>query len=275
MTKGHVIPQSVGGKLFAYNECRHCNGRLGYGPEAALVGDPAVRSAAEAVADQIPELIDRMRRRKGFIARSDAGLLVRAVADADTGNFKILQTRQPDESRTAPTADIRSEIETTLSRRGLQPEEITAELRRFDQAPPDVAVSIGGEFVIRKGSVTGFGLPHDDPIVPDVTLLAIGYRYLAGCVGSLIYDSVFDPIRDAIKTNGLAQPGVWHIEPYWTRQPEPWHGLAIKEDQPHVVVYVRLFGDLIWLVHFAAVSLKKDCPPYRINLADGAEIIGS
>jgi len=40
MTKGHVIPQSVGGKLFAANECKRCNELFGHGPEAALVGDP-------------------------------------------------------------------------------------------------------------------------------------------------------------------------------------------------------------------------------------------
>jgi hypothetical protein len=54
MTRGHVIPESVGGKLFAENECKGCNGRFGHGPEAALVGDPAIRSTAEAIADEIP-----------------------------------------------------------------------------------------------------------------------------------------------------------------------------------------------------------------------------
>src|SRR4051812_16243689 len=91
MTKGHVIPQSVGGKLFAHNECKRCNGRFGHGPEAVLVGDPAVRAAAEAIAQKIPDLIERMRRRKVFVAEGDTGVLVRAVADADTGDFKILQ----------------------------------------------------------------------------------------------------------------------------------------------------------------------------------------
>lgn len=273
MTRGHVIPQSVGGRLFAFNECKRCNARFGHGPEAVLVGDPAVRAAAEAVAEQIPELIEQMRRRKVFVAEGDTGVLVRAVVDGDTGDFRILQTSQGDGSRTAATADIRSEIETTLSRRGFEPEEIADALRRFDHAPRGVPVSIASEFVIRKDSVAGFSLPYDDPIVPDVTLLAIAYRYLAGCVGSLIYERAFDPIRDAITTNALSRPGVWHVEPHWTRQAEPWHGLAVKETQPHVVVYVRLFADLIWLVHFERIALKNDCVPYRIDLADGAEII--
>jgi hypothetical protein len=39
MTKGHVIPQSIGGKLYACNECKRCNDRAGHGAEAAPVGD--------------------------------------------------------------------------------------------------------------------------------------------------------------------------------------------------------------------------------------------
>lgn len=109
MTRGHVIPQSLGGKLYAYNECKRCNDRAGHGAEAALIGDPAVRAAAELIAEQIPGLIRRMRQRKVFIAQSDTGLLVRAAPD-DGDEFKILQTRQPDGSRTAsmPTSAPRS-----------------------------------------------------------------------------------------------------------------------------------------------------------------------
>lgn len=272
MTKGHVIPQSLGGRLYACNECKRCNERAGHGAEVALVGDPAVRSAAESIAEQIPGLIRRMRRRKVFIAQSESGLLVRAAPDDGGGEFKILQTRLPDGSRTASDADVRAEIETTLAHRGFAPERIAEELQRLDGAPPGTAVSIGGEFVIRKGSVGGFGLPYDEPIVPDVALLLIAYRYLAACVDGLVYGAPFDPMREAIASSSPPKLGIWHVEPRWTRSPQPWHGLAIKETQPHVVVYVRLFADLIWLVHFEQIALKRnDCSSYRIQLADGSE----
>jgi hypothetical protein len=216
-----------------------------------------------------------MRRRKVFVAESDTGLLVRAVSANDGADFKILQTKQGDGSRTAATEDIRAEIETTLARRGFSSEEVADELHRLDEGPLDTPVSIGGEFVIRKGTVEGFGLPYDDPIVPDVTLLSIAYRYLAGCIGSAIYGTPFDAIREAIRTNALAQDGVWRVEPFWTRQPEAWHGLAIKETRPQVVVYVRLFGDLVWHVHFERIALKTDnCASYRIDLDDGTEHFG-
>jgi hypothetical protein len=42
--------------------------------------------------------------------------------------------------------------------------------------------------------------------------------------------------------------------------------------RPHVVVYVGLFGDLIWLVYFEQIALKAEsCVPYRIDLTDGSE----
>ena len=45
--------------------------------------------------------------------------------------------------------------------------EVADELRTFDEAPPGLSVSIAGEFVIRKGSIGGFSLPCDEPVVPD------------------------------------------------------------------------------------------------------------
>jgi HNH endonuclease len=277
MTQAHVIPRSVGGALFAYNECKRCNERFGHGPEAVLVGDPAVRSAAEGVGPAIPDLIRRMRRRRVFEARSDTGVLVRAVADSESESesFKVLQARQPDGSRTASTDAIRAEIETTLRRRGLPDERISRELRRMEEAPDNAPVSIGGQFVIRKGAVGEFSVPFDDPLIPDVTLLGIAYRYLAGCIGSNIYDLAFQPIRDALTDSSLAEPGVWRVAPYWTRNPEPWHGLAVKQLHPHVIVYIRLFADLVWQVHFEQIALKSECgAPYRLDLRDGSEQFG-
>jgi hypothetical protein len=275
MTRGHVIPQSVGGKLYAFNECKRCNGRLGHAAEAALVGDPAVRSAAESVAKDIPDLIRQVRRRRVFMAQSETGLVVRAVAQ-EGGDFKILQTPQPDGSRTASDADIRAEIEKSLLRKGISARQVAEELRRLDEAPPDASLSVGGEFVVRKGTVTAFGLPPEDPIVPDVTILLIAYRYLAGCVGSLIYGTAFDPIRNAIRKGLLPQQGIWRVEPRWTRKSQPWHGLAIASAQPHVVAHVRLFGELVWLVHVEQIALSTgNLITYTIDLTDGDEQIGS
>ena len=110
---------------------------------------------------------------------------------------------------------------------------------------------------------------------PTSTFLGIAYRYLACCIGSVIYDSAFQPIRDAIIASSLPQEGVWRVEPYWTRKPEPWHGLAIEQIEPNVFVYVRLFGDLIWRVRFEQIALKTGTGlPYRLDLTDASEHIG-
>jgi len=88
-----------------------------------------------------------------------------------------------------------------------------------------------------------------------VTLLGIAYRTSRAASGVSFYDSAFEPLRAAVRNSALPQERVWKVEPHWTRTPEPWHGLAVREVRPHVVVYVRLFGDLIWLVHLEQIKL--------------------
>ena len=47
LTKAHVIPRSIGGKLWARFLCEECNGRSGTAIEADLVNDPTVRHLVE------------------------------------------------------------------------------------------------------------------------------------------------------------------------------------------------------------------------------------
>src|SRR4051794_1002287 len=43
LTKAHLIPEFLGGNLFAYNECKGCNSELGSKIEAAIRKAPQIR----------------------------------------------------------------------------------------------------------------------------------------------------------------------------------------------------------------------------------------
>jgi hypothetical protein len=66
----------------------------------------------------------------------------------------------------------------------------------------------------------------------------------------------------------------WRVDSRLADRPhESWHGLAISQLDPHVVVHLRLFGQLAWNVAFTTVALsrKPKVTAYEIDLtrADG------
>ena len=276
LTKAHIIPTAVGGRLFSPLECDACNRRLGHAIEARLKSDPCVRFGIEALSNRAPaRLRARMRGREPFVA-ADGDVTVRARV-TDDGGYRVRDTRQADGSVVKDSRRARDDIATTLARRGASASNIAAALDRLDEAPDGNLVQLAPGLAARKGSVTFFQPDLSvTPLVPDTCPLAIAYRFLAlSAAGPSIYAPTFDAVRAALR--GEPDTDGWHVD--WRvadRPHEPWHGLAISRFQPHVVVHVRLFGQLVWDVAFTTVALSRepDISAYEIDLthADGERV---
>jgi len=135
-------------------------------------------------------------------------------------------------------------------------------LRRFDQAPENIRVTVAPGFDIVKWTVTSvepalderrllvrFDGGEDSLQGAGITVLKIAYEYLAPHLGVNIFGHGFSPIREALVRNNTS------LCPYrveWKRgpKPAPYHGLAVEKRPPYLVIQVRLFGDLVYHVHF-------------------------
>jgi hypothetical protein len=273
LTKAHVIPAAVGGRLFSRLECRACNGRLGHAIEAGLKSDPCVRFGVEALGDRTPaRLRARMLAREPFVA-ADGDVTVRARA-TDDEVYRVQDTRQPDGSIVKDSGRARDDVATTMARRGASDSQIAAALHRLDEASQRDLVRVAPGLAARKGSVTVLAPDLSaSPLVPDTCPLAIAYRFLAlSAAGPSIYVPDFDGVRAALR--GEPNTVGWRVDWRVANRPhEPWHGLAISQLQPHVVVHLRLFGQMAWDVAFTTVALSRspETTAYEIDLtrADG------
>jgi hypothetical protein len=268
MTRAHVIPAAVGGQLSVPFECLGCNHRLGRTVESRLKHDPCVRVGIEAIADRVPRLASRMRAQAPFVAIDEG---VRVDAHWARDRFRVRDTPQPDRSIVKGPGRARADIETSLRRAGASQAEITRALSSHDEAPLCELVPLARGLKIRKGQVAGFQPDRArGGRVEDECLLAIAYRFLAIGIGETVYSPALDGIRAALSEH--SDDADWRVDWLIARRPhEPWHGLAIRELTPHVVVEVRLFGQIAWDVTFVTVGLAF--PPratvYEIEL-DGA-----
>jgi hypothetical protein len=274
LTKAHVIPAAVGGRLSVAFECGPCNSRLGHAIEAPLKNDASIRFAIETLDDRLAYRRSRTHPRELYAA-TDSELAVRAVREA--GNYRVLDTPQADGSLVKDTARAREDLATTLRRRGAGSEEIQAALRSLAAADVGDRVELGRGVAARKGSVQSFTPDLSrSGTVPDACVLAIAYRFLALVAGTGIYAAALDPIRTALL--GSADQSGWETTWLLARRPhEPWHGLALTQLRPRAVVHVRLFGQLAWDVAFTGIAFgtKPAVSTYEIRLdGEGREAFG-
>ena len=265
LTKAHVIPQAIGGRLAARFLCARCNSTLGGKVEAGLKRDPQVRLAIEAL-KSVPAIM-KMRDGQLFVGRART-LHVRAKARG--GTYQLLPSPQQDGSLVVDADDARDQIAKTLSRRGATEKQINEAIGAHDAPAEGQRVDVAPGFAIRKGSFAGFDPSLSSPLVPDLCAVSIAYLWAALAVGKAIYGPALDPVRRALRGGDAAAS--FGVEPLRAAcDYEPWHGLVVQRSKPNLVAQIRLFGQIAWLVHFAQVALVADAssiPGYRLDLAD-------
>jgi hypothetical protein len=258
LSKEHLIPEAIGGVLTCQFLCRKCNSTLG-SYESRLKEDPAVRLAAGNLRSQLPSLYESICEGQSFVAHSARGP---ARGVYKRGQFKVSASSQPDGSLILPTEDAGPALERMLSKGGFESSQIAEALRRFDDAPEDVPVTVAEGFDILKWRITGVDPALDGRLLmvrfeggeellqgAGIVLVKIAFEYLALHLGVVVLGSRFDPIREALQQNA---PSRCPHRVEWRRGSglAPFHGLVVEKKPSYVVVQARLFGELVFRVHF-------------------------
>lgn len=91
-----------------------------------------------------------------------------------------------------------------------------------------------------------------NPLIPAKT----AYEFLACHLSSAIYEEVkqLSKIRDSLIKCEL-NPNVIQVERLTSNKYEPFHGIYFEGNDPHAKVQVRLFGWLVFRVHFLELSV--------------------
>jgi len=268
MTVEHVIPQALGGALCCRFLCKPCNDRLGQ-IEAALKRDPGVRLSAEAIKHRTPAVWARVSEDQPFVGIGPQGNI---PGTFKRGQFKVRAQKSVDGSLIQPTDAARRNLSRMLEHKRLSAAEVAEALARFDEAPEGSRVAIIAGIEIAKWPIEKISPvlagPRVNPIVP----VKIAYEYLALHVGDAILGPALDPIRALLAERQGAGTEFYSLEELRAGHPRPFHGLVIEPDQSHVIVQVRLFGNVAFRVHFINVRLRgaTRCA-YTHDLVSGEE----
>lgn len=272
-TEAHVIPESLGGKLWAPFLCKQCNSDMGR-LEGILPKDVMILDLVDRLRGLLPQdLATSIYRRAGYFADSEEFGRIRA-------RFDERLTLEPKESETIRgERNTLRQIESALGRDGADDATIKEKLSEFGKAPDGTRFAFPGLTVVK-------GIPldalewkrtYDEPIVSRAVPLGIGYLYLALCIGGHVYGKALEPTREELRRAMAGDETLekeWPFKPMRTnKSPEPRHALAAKQEKDGVLIRVFCFRELVWLVRFPGVALRGVEPFYQIDLVGGKEML--
>lgn len=270
MTSEHIIPEAIGGRLEIHFLCKPCNDRLGHSVEAAVRTDASIRLAVEQLAAKIPHIATMLRENQKYRAKSLGGTVPGKVKK---GKFSVTPHRLPDGSLVLPASDARQAVTRIISNQSADPSILEAALHRFDTAPANSRVRINDNLDVARWAINEVTPELQPGSINDLVLLKIAYEFFACHVGAAIYERnvSFDGIRAALVSSRL--PANVEIEYGHAKQYEPFHGLALMEDEERSFVLIRLFGWLAFRVRFKNLAYKGPRFSYMLELDTRAETL--
>ncbi|MCP9487844.1 MAG: HNH endonuclease [Gaiellaceae bacterium MAG52_C11] len=274
-TRGHVIPESIGGRLWSPFLCKDCNSKMGT-LEDKLLGDVSVIGVVEQLLPELPPKVGlNIHSRAGYFRDDEQHGRLYAKPRRDDGGLELSTM----DEKTRRDEDVRAEVRKKLRAASVADDQIKAKLAEYDAASPGQEFEIvPGERVRKPISVAGqaFSRTWDEPIVPAVVPLGIAYLFLACCIREEIYEARFDAVREVLlQTIGGAADAAskWTID--WLRTPDvpvaALHGLAFEEVGGEATVRVVIFRWLVWRVHFPMLEPPMKRTHYSRYLETGDE----
>ena len=255
MTRAHLIPESIGGFLWARTHCQTCNSHFGATVEAGVKDDPGIRLAIErALAGELPDLARTFAEGQLYIAKSPHGVFEAKVRG---GEFEMRSSTNDSGTLTQDSQMARKSVQTMLERDGLTSEQIQAALVRLDNAGEGDLTPLTDSLAVRHGVLEGWDLPWNGDIVSLAFPAVVGFHFLALCIGPAIFHEGFNGVRDAIRVGETRS--VHHVVESLRadRGYQPHHLVGIAQTMPHIVLSLHLFGERAWRVHLPLLSAAK------------------
>ncbi len=269
LTEEHLIPEALGGLLTADLLCRKCNSSLGHRAEAAARSDPSIRLLINDLSAQLPSLAQTLTERQPFFSHGPGG---KAKGYVKNGEFAVQATKNPDGSLIQSTPEASRTIDTILRREGYDAPFRSAALRKLDQTPENVRITVAAGLEVVKWQVMQLELALDGPFMDFVVPVKTAFEFLACHLGTVIYEQEprLDEARRVLQGGDLDLSWI-SVERLHAEKASPFHGIAFEGNTPHATVQIRLFGKLAFRVHFLHLSVGGPRFLYTHDLVSNEE----
>ena len=270
LTDEHIIPEVIGGKLFAKFICKYCNSKLGTECDVSAKTDPDIRRAINILSKDLPDLTRSMLEGQKFLGKMPIGEMPGTIK---RNEFKVQGTQDGKGSIFLPTPEGLRAITGKLTKQGRSEEEIKESVEKIKRAPKNTKTSIAEDLDVTEWEVIDIRPNYENSkAVSDRWLLKIAFEFLACYLDASIYQTAFDPLRKCICGTEDPTEHCW-VDRFQTKEYRPIHGLIIEENVSHGRVQIRLFGKLGYRVNFRRLQFGGRRLVYTLKLETGDEAV--
>lgn len=253
LTKEHIIPASLGGALTCAFLCKTCNSNVGAYVESEAKTDPSIRLAVDRLKSAFPNLAKQLMDRQYFISHGPGG---RERGTVKSGKFRTMYNKKEDGSIIRTADDARNDIQRILRKSGATEQDVKIVLGNFDESPENI------EFYIDELKFIKWSIERIEPDISNSNLLnplvplKIAYEFLCLHLGSAAYDDAkqMSDLRMVLQKRIESHP-CYAVDRLCASQYKPCHGIIFEGNDPYAKVQIRLFGWLVFRVHFKNLAV--------------------
>ena len=269
ITKEHLIPEHLGGKITAIFLCRNCNSTLGHHVECDILQDPIIRQILDNhIANEKPELAEKMRSRLEYIGLGEHGSVSGYIKE---GTFTVNEQTLEDGSLISPPKKSIKHLQTIADRDGRG--RLIISENDLNKLPQGKIVEVANGLWIRNCKVDTIQPKLRGIVINPVVPMKIAFEFLALHCGDAIYENSpqLNSIRNQITNRTILAGEDIHVERLVAQNDRLFHGLAFEGNHPGAQVQIRIFGSLGFRVSFRNLSIQGPRIAYTHDLTSGKE----
>ena len=257
----HVFPNALHGGLASRFLCRDCNSFFGHTIDAAAKNDPAIRTAARALEESVPNLVADIEEGQRYLIHTDVAML---HGFKRGGEIQGIWHNMPDGSSIAPEDKAIGSLRGRMRADGLSDDAIEEAIARYMLAEPGEIVDMSPTWAAKKLAAYLAGPDLRAPSADPLLFVKIAYEFTALLVGRAIYvrSPQLDELRDALK-NLRRDSDAFHVEILTAKEAAAFHGIAFEGNAPHATFQIRLFGKPAYRVHLKGLRSSTGRLPTR------------
>lgn len=267
LTLEHIFPDALHGALTCRFLCQPCNSFFGHAIDHAAKSDPAIRSAARALSEKLPDVVADIEEGQRFLIHTEVAML---HGKKRGGEIQGTWHHMPDGSDIAPEDQAIESLRGRMRAEGLSEAEIEASVARYIAAEPGEIVNMSPTWAAKKLAAYLAGPDLRAPEADPLFFVKIAYEFTALLVGQAIYarSPQLDELRDVLKET-RRDSDAFTLEKLTAKEAAAFHGIAFEGNAPHAIFQIRLFGKPAYRVHLRRIAVQHKPIAYTHDLETG------
>lgn len=200
MTKEHVIPDSIGGKLQAKILCKKCNNDIGGKIYKELVDDVLIREAIIDLREQIPQVFDKFKINLDFEGISSDGRIV-PMHYNKKGELKSKTLPAENNSVIYDMKISEKEIKHRLAKLEFSETIINKRVTEWKNAPFDKRITLLERVNFKKTSINDIYILYSGNRASIKVPMLVSFEFLSLVIGNRIFLNGFNDIRSFLSGN--------------------------------------------------------------------------